>query len=269
MEPKIFGNALRNTRKRKKMTLEKLGEKAGFKKSYLSLIENGKQGIPQPETLRKLADGLEFPYSQMMFLAGYTDHNPALLVGRFVSSTRYDKGISLEELSKKTEISIEKLNGVETGHTELEKKEIYKIANALVDDSNEIEEVSEKLLRLAGYTDEESEINYVDSLLEAFNQQPSLNRFNVESDEGIIAQGSYDFPVNDLFFHLTDEHNYKMFKTVKLDEEDRNYIEKMIRIYLIIKHEDLKEDDKEEEDYYDQVLEILNDRDFEFPKMRK
>lgn len=73
MEPKVFGAELRKIRKEKGLTLQELGEKAGFTKSYLSIIENGRQGLPQPETLKRLADGLGVEYELLMYKAGYVD----------------------------------------------------------------------------------------------------------------------------------------------------------------------------------------------------
>lgn len=73
MDAVKFGESIRKIRKEMNLTLDDLGKKAGFKKSYLSLIENGKQGIPQPETLRKLSQGLNVDYHMLMLMAGYID----------------------------------------------------------------------------------------------------------------------------------------------------------------------------------------------------
>lgn len=82
MEAKKLGEELKKIRKGKGLTLEQLGNKTGFTKGYLSMIENGKlDSIPQPETLGKLADGLEISPTEIMVLAGYFDEE-ALKTGQ-------------------------------------------------------------------------------------------------------------------------------------------------------------------------------------------
>jgi len=75
MSSKSFGMFLRKKRNEKKMTMMELSEITGVTQSYISQIETGKKGIPQPETLKRLAKGLEIPYSTLMVAAGYLDEN--------------------------------------------------------------------------------------------------------------------------------------------------------------------------------------------------
>lgn len=97
-------------------------------------------------------------------------------------------------------------------------------------------EVLNELFVLAGYEN----VTQVDSLIELFSSS-TLNGFN-QKKNGIVAYSSYEFPINDLFFHLSDKYNKKMFKTVFLTDYDREYITKMIQTYLLHKLENRKGD---------------------------
>lgn len=114
MNPEEFGNALRGMRKELGFTLDQLGEKAGFKKSYLSMLENGKtQGIPQPETLRKLANGLNVDYNALMLMAGYID-SKEFTKKKVYQSGMYEMQTKLDKIGRKMEENdidgVEKLN---------------------------------------------------------------------------------------------------------------------------------------------------------------
>lgn len=71
MSNKSFGEILRELRKEKKISLRNLGIKSGISHAYLSQLENNKRGTPKPETLKKIAEGLKIPYSELMEAAGY------------------------------------------------------------------------------------------------------------------------------------------------------------------------------------------------------
>ncbi|GAA0455400.1 helix-turn-helix transcriptional regulator [Alkalibacillus silvisoli] len=174
-------------------------------------------------------------------------------LGDYLYQYRAKNKLSVQNLHEITGVSQPYLSQIESGGKTPSRKVVDRIARGISNnDGIDIKEIHNKLLRLAGY----SEINYVDSFFDLLDT-PSLNRFNIKSDDGIIAQTAYDFPVNDLYFHLTDEHNTKMFKTVKLDDDDRKFIEEMIKAYLINKNKAYKEYDEDEEDYYNNVLELL------------
>lgn len=68
-----FGQHLKSLRNNKKMTLVKLAELSGISQPHLSHIENGKRGIPPPDTLKKIAKGLDTSYTDLMVLAGYIE----------------------------------------------------------------------------------------------------------------------------------------------------------------------------------------------------
>lgn len=67
---KEFGAYLRKLREGK-YTVRGLAEKSGVSSAYLSLLENGKKGIPSPEILKKLYGPLEVTYDELMEKAGH------------------------------------------------------------------------------------------------------------------------------------------------------------------------------------------------------
>ncbi|MEZ2661504.1 helix-turn-helix domain-containing protein [Aneurinibacillus aneurinilyticus] len=66
-----FGQFLRNLRNKKDMTVNQLAMYSGVSAAAISRIENGKRGVPKPETIRKIAVALKVPYEELMEAAGY------------------------------------------------------------------------------------------------------------------------------------------------------------------------------------------------------
>lgn len=73
MEAKEFGLYIRKLRSDREMTIRQLELYSGVSNSYLSQMENGKRGIPSPDIIKKLSDGLKADYIQMMKKAGYIE----------------------------------------------------------------------------------------------------------------------------------------------------------------------------------------------------
>lgn len=66
-----FREYLKKLRKEKGLTLRDLEKKSGITNAYLSMIENGKRGIPNPDTLMKIHEPLGVSYEELMVKAGY------------------------------------------------------------------------------------------------------------------------------------------------------------------------------------------------------
>jgi transcriptional regulator with XRE-family HTH domain len=71
-----FYDKLRDLRKLKGFTIRELAERSGVSTAYISQLENGNRGIPSPDVLMKLSEGLNTSYSDLMEIAGYLE-NPA------------------------------------------------------------------------------------------------------------------------------------------------------------------------------------------------
>lgn len=92
---KIYGDFLRNLRKKKGLTLRQVEEKTKISNSYLSQIEQGKRGLPSIDTLEKLADA--YDQSLIDLILTYVD-----AAGKLKSNEKADsEAEAIKELSKK------------------------------------------------------------------------------------------------------------------------------------------------------------------------
>lgn len=66
-----FGEALRKIRETRGLNVNQLAMYSHVSASLISQIENGKRGIPKPDTIEKLAKGLKIDYKYLMTLAGH------------------------------------------------------------------------------------------------------------------------------------------------------------------------------------------------------
>ncbi|PYE48514.1 transcriptional regulator with XRE-family HTH domain [Paenibacillus barcinonensis] len=68
-----FGPYMKQLREQQGFSINQLAEAAGISNSQISRIENGVRGVPKPATIRKIADALHVPYTDMMKQAGYIE----------------------------------------------------------------------------------------------------------------------------------------------------------------------------------------------------
>lgn len=68
-----FYDQLRDLRKIKGYTIREVSDRSGVSTAYISQLENGNRGVPSPEILMKLSEGLNISYSDLMNLAGYLE----------------------------------------------------------------------------------------------------------------------------------------------------------------------------------------------------
>lgn len=95
-----FGKYLKSKRKEKMLSMNKLGELSGITAMYISQLESGKRVKPSIEVLKKLAEGLEIPYEDLMVAAGYIDVNDYL---RMKNERDYEEGALIEQEIEKEE----------------------------------------------------------------------------------------------------------------------------------------------------------------------
>lgn len=67
----IFGNYLKQIRESKNITLHELSDKCSISAAQLSRIETGARGVPKPSTIKKISEGLNYSYPELMKVAGY------------------------------------------------------------------------------------------------------------------------------------------------------------------------------------------------------
>jgi transcriptional regulator with XRE-family HTH domain len=68
-----FYEQLRDMRKLKGFTIRELADRSGVSAAYISQLENGNRGVPSPDVLMKLSEGLNEPYPELMQIAGYLE----------------------------------------------------------------------------------------------------------------------------------------------------------------------------------------------------
>ncbi|MFC0211122.1 helix-turn-helix domain-containing protein [Paenibacillus chartarius] len=68
-----FYDHLRDLRKLKGFTIRELADRSGVSAAYISQLENGNRGVPSPDVLMKLSEGLNVSYSSLMEIAGYLE----------------------------------------------------------------------------------------------------------------------------------------------------------------------------------------------------
>jgi transcriptional regulator with XRE-family HTH domain len=92
---KIYGDFLRNLRKKKGLTLRQVEKKTKISNSYLSQIEQGKRGLPSIDTLEKLADAYDQSLIDIIITYVYT-------AGKLKSNEKVDSDSeAIKDLSKK------------------------------------------------------------------------------------------------------------------------------------------------------------------------
>lgn len=68
-----FYHTLKDLRKEKGFTIREVAGRSGVSPAYISQLENGQRGVPSPDVLLKLADGLNISYARLMQAAGYLE----------------------------------------------------------------------------------------------------------------------------------------------------------------------------------------------------
>lgn len=104
-------------------------------------------------------------------------------------------------------------------------------------------------------------IEKVDSFFDLFfRPTPDEHRFNEKLPNNAIKQEFHKFPVNNLYAHLTDPLNRKLYKDIVLSESDRENIIRLINSYLLHKYVDSKngeERDKFIEDFTKETTVVM------------
>lgn len=94
-----FYDQLKDLRKSKGFSIREVASRSGVSAAYISQLENGNRGLPSPEILQKLSDGLNTSYSSLMEMAGY------LQTGADTPPSNHP--INLRRLIRENEIAID------------------------------------------------------------------------------------------------------------------------------------------------------------------
>lgn len=68
-----FGAYIKRIRESKGLTLNQVALYSDISAAQLSRIENGKRGVPKPNTIKKISEALKEDYEKLMEVAGYIE----------------------------------------------------------------------------------------------------------------------------------------------------------------------------------------------------
>jgi HTH-type transcriptional regulator, competence development regulator len=71
-----FGSYIKKIRESKHLTLNQVALYSDISAAQLSRIENGKRGVPKPNTIKGISEGLKYDYNKLMEIAGYIKDGP-------------------------------------------------------------------------------------------------------------------------------------------------------------------------------------------------
>jgi transcriptional regulator with XRE-family HTH domain len=95
-----FGKYLKMNRIKRGLSIRELAKRSGLSHSYLSLVENEKRGIPNPEQLLKIAPHLGINYMELMRAAGYVMEDVEFNNEEIEFLKQLDEGVPIVELLK-------------------------------------------------------------------------------------------------------------------------------------------------------------------------
>lgn len=135
----MFGEYLKEFRRRAGISQEALAEEADISSAYISQIESGQRNPPSPPILRQMAGPLRLPYPVLLYAAGYLrDEDLQALILR-IFDEMFQFGAGRDQLDRRLAEIIDQLMALE----EAERRERL----ALTDADHISELVTEEMLR--------------------------------------------------------------------------------------------------------------------------
>ena len=158
-------------------------------------------------------------------------------IGAFLKFIRTQHGMSATELSNLTGYSQSHISGMENGKkTFPSKKFIEGYLRGIVNSEKDLNKYLLQIENIKNGENLEVEIEET-SLFDAFEIKNSpFEMVELLNDGETKAHRTMHVPINDISFVLNDFLNPKYFRNLLLDNEDRQYIEEIIKIYLIQKY---------------------------------
>ena len=119
----MIGESIKQARKSKGLSQKELGERLHVSQAMIAQYEKGSRN-PKIETVKKIADALNVPFEYLMY--GNQEKT-----GENIRYYRDRQELSVEELSEKTNIPLERLKAYESDLDTPTEEEIFKISQAL------------------------------------------------------------------------------------------------------------------------------------------
>lgn len=163
-----------------------------------------------------------------------------ITLGQFLRDLRQKKSMTTRELGENIGFSYSYLASVEKGRRKPSSEFLEKYIYSIADNNDELKEIKKSISNITNgnfykqYSNTKIKKDN-ESMIAAFTNDNSINSMFSE-DGGLITDKIYNFPINDISFHLSDKYNSKFFKKIQLTDSDRNYINNFIKNHLIEKY---------------------------------
>lgn len=163
-----------------------------------------------------------------------------ITLGEYLRKLRNEKKLTTRDLGENIDYSYSYIASVEKGRRKPSKDFLEKYIYAISKNNEELTEVKSVISSITNgefYKDFEQKksLNNDDSMIAAFTNDNNVNTMYV-TENNFITDKTYNFPINDISYHLKDKYNSKYFKDVKLTDDDRSYINDLIKTHLLEKY---------------------------------
>ncbi len=132
-----FAEYLKQLRETKNWTVNQLALRSGVSPAQISRIENGKRGVPRPETIKKLSEGLGESYEEMMKVAGYFDEEEinnqinSLLFSQRLKEGMNQTNISIEDAAEYCRVRVSKIQELLSSPKDVSESMLYDLASLI------------------------------------------------------------------------------------------------------------------------------------------
>ncbi|MBE7355673.1 helix-turn-helix domain-containing protein [Staphylococcus haemolyticus] len=169
-------------------------------------------------------------------------------LGRFLKSIRKQKGKTASEISKNMQYSQGHISGIENGVKSFPSNKLIESYLMNIKDTNEeynfyVDEISKltkgvvKLNKVSNVTDT---MEIIDRMMDTPYSREFVS-FDDNNEKNFII---FDVKINDLYFHLQDINNFKFYKGIRLTDNDKSNINKILNNYFENKSTIIKENTK-------------------------
>ncbi|MCH4420249.1 helix-turn-helix domain-containing protein [Staphylococcus haemolyticus] len=169
-------------------------------------------------------------------------------LGRFLKSIRKQKGKTASEISKSMQYSQGHISGIENGVKSFPSNKLIESYLMNIKDTNEeynfyVDEIS-KLTKGAVKLNKVSNVTDTMEIIDRMMDTPYSREFVSFDDNNEKNFIIFDVKINDLYFHLQDINNFKFYKGIRLTDNDKSNINKILNNYFENKSTIIKENTK-------------------------
>ena len=164
-------------------------------------------------------------------------------LGNYLKNLRKSKKVSAAKLGKEIGKSQGYISGVENGTRSFPTNDFIKnyvdtLSNNSIEFNLRIDEINSLPNVTVDIDKQKVDENYSDTSSDEITDIFKVSAPNVMehyTSDGIAHDEYYDFPINDLSYHLSDLNNCKYFRKIELDDNDKEYLNNFINSYLVNK----------------------------------